>query len=82
MDPFANESRADGSNACSSVSHFNATTLHYVSHVFHQGLEQGQHNWRNKMIREFLQHSQRQIVTPGSVELAARDHLDKEGFLA
>lgn len=34
------------------------------------------------MIREFLQYSQRQTVTPGSVELAARDHLEKESFLA
>ncbi|KAJ4228027.1 hypothetical protein NW759_004116 [Fusarium solani] len=79
---FTKESEVDGSYASSSVPHFNATTLNYLSHVFRQGLEQGQQTWSNKMIREFLQYSQRQTVAPGSVELAARDHLDEESFLA
>ncbi|KAI8715828.1 Phosphoinositide phospholipase C [Fusarium sp. LHS14.1] len=82
MDLFTNESKSGGSCASPSVSHFNATTRHYLYLVFRQGLEQGHQNWSNEMIREFLQHSQRQTVTTGSVELAARYHLYEKGFLA
>lgn len=84
MEIFTRHCWCDGRNALEplAVSYFNETTIQYLSKVFHEGVNPGNHSWSNKTIREFFLHIQHQDVCPVSAELATRAQLSEHDFLA